>query len=514
MLNLARPLRPEDYLAMAWRRKWWILIPFVLVSAAGIGIVMHLPKVYQANTLILLVRQRVPTEYVRATVTESIDERIYSISTEILSRTNLQRVIDEFGLYKAESQKLTQEEVIELMRKHIDIQVKGGTGAAKRDKKDAFEVYFSGPEPKTVAMVTNRLASLFVEQNLKLREQQAEGTAAFLADQLKKTEAQLEGLEKQITAFKTRHMGELPEQMQANLGVLQQLQLQHQRISDSIRSAEDRKVLYINQVAELRKFASTEGTGEPVIVEAPQSGRETLQDALARLRAKYTDRHPEVMALKKRLEEEGAQAGGPRASGASSPDRPARQIRTARGQTGQLDTMIAGLQAQLAAVDSEIRHLRGEEEKIRARIREHEQRIENTPRREQEMTALARDYENTKKSYESLLAKKLESEQAKAMEQRQQGEQFRVIDPAQVPVKPWKPDILKLIALSLACGLGAGLGLALLQEYLDRSFKDPEDLAAFSGLQVLAVIPRIETVGKAGGGRTRSSAATRRARSA
>jgi len=151
------------------------------------------------------------------------------------------------------------------------------------------------------------------------------------------------------------------------------------------------------------------------------------------------------------------------------------------------------VQAQIAAAESEIRQLRAEEEKVRARIREFEQRIENAPRREQEMTTLTRDYENTKKLYESLLAKKLDSEQAKAMEQRQQGEQFRVLDPAQLPSKPWKPDMTKLFALSIALGLGSGLGLALLLEYMNRSFRDPEDLQAFTGLPVLAVVPTIET---------------------
>ncbi|MGQ9656069.1 MAG: GumC family protein, partial [Thermodesulfobacteriota bacterium] len=233
MFNLSRPLRPEDYLAMVKRRFSWILIPFVVVSLAGIAIVFQLPKVYRSSTLILLIPQRVPTEYIKPTVTESIEERIHSITTQILSRTNLLTVINEFGLYKEEAGKLSQEELIEKMRKNVEIQLKGGQQRGQRT--DAFEVFFAGSDPKTVMMVTNRLASLFIEQNLKIREQQAEGTASFLADQLKKTEADLQRQEQEITAYKTKHMGELPEQMQANLGILQQLQIQYQRVVDGIR---------------------------------------------------------------------------------------------------------------------------------------------------------------------------------------------------------------------------------------------------------------------------------------
>jgi uncharacterized protein involved in exopolysaccharide biosynthesis len=249
----------------------------------------------------------------------------------------------------------------------------------------------------------------------------------------------------------------------------------------------------MNQIAEFRKFSALSRPEEPaVVMESGPSGKETVQEALAKLRAKYTDKHPEVLALKKRLEDEGQGEGKGTGQAQSPAARETRRARTDRGFVSPTDTTIATLQAQLMAADSEIRQLRVEEEKIRVRVREYEQRIEGAPKREQEMTSLMRDYENTKKFYDALLGKKLDSEQARAMEQRQQGEQFRIIDPADLPAKPWKPDILKLLALSLAGGLGVGVGLALLMEYLDRSFKDPEDLQAFAGLSVLAVVPRIE----------------------
>jgi uncharacterized protein involved in exopolysaccharide biosynthesis len=281
--------------------------------------------------------------------------------------------------------------------------------------------------------------------------------------------------------------------------MLQQLQMQYQRLNDSIRSAEDRKVLYVNQLAELRRFSASARAEEAGIQEEIPSGPgqpttlEQLEASLAQLRAKYTEKHPDVVALKKRVEE-ARQVASAQPAGPGSGQGQSRGRRSGPGTRGldQTETMIANVQAQLAATESEIRQLRAEETKLKARIREYEERIETAPKIEQMMTDLTRGYENTRKLYESLLAKKLEAEQAKAMEQRQQGEQFRILDPAQMPAKPWKPDMRKMIVLCLVAGLGAGLGLALLVDYRDRSFKDPEDLEAFTGLKVVAVLPRIE----------------------
>lgn len=500
MLNLARKPRLEDYIAFAWRRKWWILIPFIVISGAGIAVVHKLPKLYRSSTLIMLVPQRVPPEYVRPTVTTTVEERLQSIATQVLSRTNLQMIIDEFNLYPDLSKSRTKEEVIEFMRTNIEIEMKRGQkGGTRRENVDAFELSFSHRDPRTAMLVANRLASFFIEQNLKLREQQAESTASFLADQLKKVEAELATREKEIADFKIRHMGVLPEQTSANLSMLQQLQMQYQRLNDSIRSAEDRKVLYMNQLAELKKASEGLGPEESAQPQEPPNTVEQLEASLAQLRAKYTDRHPDVLALKRRLEEaKGAvqiQGEAPQGDARAKAQRP-KQGGSTR-VSGQLETMILNVQAQLAATESEIRQLRAEEAKLKSRIKEYEERIETAPRVEQMMIDLTRGYENTKKVYESLLAKKLEAEQAKAMEQRQQGEQFRILDPAQLPTKPWKPDVRKLTILCLVLGLGAGLGLGLLMEYRDRTFKDPEDLEAFTGLKVLAVLPRMEVAPEA-----------------
>ena len=490
MLKLSRKPQLEDYIAFLWRRKWWILLPFIAITGLGLVGVHHLPKLYRSTTLIMLVPQRVPPEYIRPTVTTTVEERLQSIATQVLSRTNLELIIEEFKLYPELRNTKSKEEVVEFMRSNIEIELKRGQkGKSRGETVDAFELSFSHSDPRTAMLVTNRLASFFIEQNLKLREQQAESTAAFLADQLKKVEAELAAREKEIAEFKVKHMGVLPEQTPANLGMLQQLQIQYQRLNDSIRSAEDRKALYMTQLMELKKAMEAPSEVVEYYAEAP-SAVEQLEAALTQLRGKYTERHPDIVALKKRLEE--AKAGGSSLPQTGDKKGAPRRSSPPRQPSGQLQNAILNVQAQLAATESEIRQLRMEEVKLKARIREYEERIETAPKVEQMMTDLTRGYENTKKVYESLLAKKLEAEQARAMEQRQQGEQFRVLDPAQLPTKPWKPDMRKMTILCIAMGLAAGLGLGLLVEYRDSSFKDPDDLEAFTGLKVIAVLPRIE----------------------
>lgn len=468
MFNLARPVKPEDYLAVARRRKWWIIMPFVLIGAAGIVISLHLPKVYRSSTLILVVPQRVPEDYIKPTVTATIEERLRTISSLIKSRTNLTKIMDEFGLYRDKRDELSEDAIIETLRENIEIELKE-TGT-KGDRGTAFEIFYAGKDPQTVMMVTNRLASLFIEQNLSIREQQAQGTAGFLAEQLQKLKTDLEHQEDLLTHFKLKHMGELPEQMEANLRVLEQLQIQYQRVSADLRSAENRRALLINQPP-LADSGSI-GSSPPTI--------ETLYAELESLRSKYTDRHPDVILLRKRIKDlEGmGQASEIGAQGA--------------GQTSTVRPRISDRQAQIATVEAEIRRLRAEEGRIESKIKEYENRIEVTPKREQELLSISRDYENTKELYQALLSKKLEAEQAMTMEERRKGEQFQVIDPAPLPTKPWKPDMRRLFTLSILLGLGVGCGLAAFLEYRDRSFKDQEDLEAFAGIPVLAVIPRIE----------------------
>ena len=404
----------------------------------------------------------------KPTVTSTIQERLQSIGQEIMSRTRLEQVIAEFKLYQDEARSKTKEEIIELMRKNIRVEIKG--------KEGYFTIAYIGEDPKQVAMIANKLSSLFIEENLKLREQQAMGTTEFLGNELESTKAKLEEQEKSITEYKTKHMGELPEQKDSNLKVLEQMQLVHQRVSESLRAAQDRRLMLQRELTELQyptpsaeeKDGASATKGKSALTYEAQIYQLRMQ--LRDLQSKYTEKHPDIVTLKRKIAD-----------------------LESKKETQDLknNPRYRELNAMLAATDMEIKRLSGEEAKARAQINRYRDRIETIPKREQEMASLMREYQSTKEMYASLVQKSEAAQQAENLERRQKGEQFRVIDSARIPEKPFQPDIPMILLLGLGAGLGGGLGLCFLREQMDRSFHDPEDVEAVFGLRVMANIPKI-----------------------
>jgi len=231
----------HSYIEVAWRRKWYIVIPLVLSVAIAFGVYKILPKIYKATTLILVQSQRVPEDYVRPAISDSVANRLSTISQEILSRTRLERVIEELNLYTDLRTNLQMEEIIESMRKAIEVKVQSSPQYERG--QNSFSVSYEGNEPRTVMMVTNKLASLFIEENLRDREQQAGKTLEFITKELQDMENKLKNKEVDIRDFKGRSMGQLPQQWEANQRTLDRLQQQLQTTTEGIRTAEDRLIL-------------------------------------------------------------------------------------------------------------------------------------------------------------------------------------------------------------------------------------------------------------------------------
>jgi polysaccharide chain length determinant protein (PEP-CTERM system associated) len=519
MINPGKPFNIYDYFEIFLLRIWFFIIPLVIVMA-GTGIyVLLVPKQYRATTLILVTPQKVPEAFVRPTVTARIEDRLQSIGQEIMSRTRLEQVITEFNLYREEAKSLHREEIVELMQKNIQVQIKG--------KEGYFTISYIGEDPRTVTLVTNKLASLFIEENLKLREQQAQGTSEFLSIELKSTKAKLEEQEKHITEFKRKFMGELPEQREANLRVLDQLQMQSYRISDSIKAAEDRKVILQKQLSDFEILMSsiaqaqskqeewsltTDLSAPAPVLPAPkvrnpyETQLQQLKNHLADLQAKYTEKHPDILIAKKKIADLEAkfaefEAGRTEPAGGETAAKPAKEGSSSKASSkrepyrAQIDPRLAPrykeIENQLVAVNMEIDRLKQDDAKLKTQIARYRERVENTPSREQALSILTRDYNNTRESYASLLKKSQEAQQAENLERRQKGEQFKIIDPARIPEKPYKPDISRILLIGLFLGLAAGAAAVFFREQVDRSFRDAEDLQVTFGFKVLANIPRI-----------------------
>ncbi len=514
-----QPLGLHDYLAIGMRRKWYIIIPIVICIVGSFVVYKYLPKIYRSTTLILVQPQKVPADYVRPTITESVLSRLNTISQEILSRTRLEKVIEEFNLYPDLRKKLPMEEVVETMRKSIEVKIQ--TGLQKRDdSQNAFSISYEGRDPRTVMLVTNKLASLFIEENLKVRESQAERTSEFITKELLAIEEQLKKKEEDIRRFKERAMGQLPSQLEANLRILERLQQQLKTTTENIRASEDRAILLQTQIEQLK--AREPVTPTPIIRKAQPYSSEDLQieqmpqdpiiaqynklkGDLANAQTKYKDTHPDVIDLKKKISNlepkvkelmekfESEREARLKAKGDDvvieydlPPPKPDPNIERLIAQyTEQYNNAL--LEAKRSK--EELKHLREE-------IAFYQKRVEDTPKREQELALLTRDYDLLKANYQSLLDKKIQAQMAENLERKQQGEQFKILDPARIPEKPVKPDRNKVLLIGAVIGLVIGFGLAWFRESLDRSFHTVSEVENYLGIPVIATIPNLREEAK------------------
>ena len=507
--NDEKALTVKDYAEVFWRRKWWFIVPVFLGVSLSTLYSYSLPPVYRSSTLILVEPQKIPESYVHPTVTSSVEERLNTISQQILSRTNLEKIITEFGLYRTSdasstsaqdsmerllrrgrkilgdsqvSQRTdavawTPAEHVDRMRQSIEINVLGS-----RKQKNAFTISYSGKEPNTVMSVTNALASLFIEENLRVRERQAEGTSEFLTNELVTGEKKLKEVERNLKLFKEMHNGSLPDQLDANLKALDRYYLEHQNVSDEVRKLEERKIFYEQQLSNPSGTDSIKENRESNSGKGVLEGQlKDLQIKLSRLNSEFTENYPDISIVKEQIRElenrifENAPQSEPVRNDST------REVNFKRAND---------IKGQIQLVEAEIDTLKDRKKKISGLIKEYERRIENTYNNEMELLSLTRDYDISKQNYETLLEKKLNAKMSENLEKRQQGEQFKVIDPANMPTKPYMPNRMKITLIGSLCSGVISAGLILLLEYLYPYFRKPEDFQHIFDLPLLSTIQR------------------------
>jgi polysaccharide chain length determinant protein (PEP-CTERM system associated) len=469
---------PEEILHIVLRRKWLILVPF-LVAAISTAVVAHrLPKRYRSETVILVVPQRVPEEYVRSTVSARIEDRLSSLREQILSRSRLERVIQDFDLYEDLRATKVMEDVVEAMRRDIDVKVERG---------DAFRVSYISTQPRTAQQVTERLASLFIDENLRDRAVQAQGTSQFLETQLEEARRRLLEHERVLEAYKRQYAGQLPAQAPGNFQAIQSAQFQLQSVTEAINKDRDRRLVLEKQIGDVQVGSDPVTIGPAGEPSGPLSTAQQLdaaQTKLAALQTRYTAEHPDVTAqrrvvreLEARLKTEGSQtasvAPAPRLSGAEA-------LRQSR---------LRDLTSELKNLDAQLGRRQEQERLLQSQIASYQIKVDAVPTREAELTALTRDYETLKNAYTNLLAKREDSKIAVNLERNQIGEQFKVLDPARVPERPYSPNVMKIDFVGAAMGLMLGVALVGFLEYRDTSFKTEEDVMQLLKLPVLALVP-------------------------
>jgi polysaccharide chain length determinant protein (PEP-CTERM system associated) len=455
----------QKYLDIVKRRKYWIILPFLVTILGGLAYVLIAPKLYEATTLILVEEQSVPKDMVRPVVAESIDARLATITQQVTSRTNIEKIIRDYRLSEEQGSSLGIDELVEAVRKRITIDVdrnRGGGGPIS-----AFTISYQGKDPKKVTEVTNGLASIFILQNVEIRESQALGTSSFLADQVESVRTRLAEKEKEQKAYTERYMGGLPDQLNANLAMLGAAQSRQDQLSKNLTDMENRKVVIQQRIDELRKERLAAGPA--------MKDLSALKDQLAELELRYTGDHPDVIRLKKQIEAIEASEAKPEPDSSTNTTGPSKTEHALGKQVNDIEYDIANTKADL--------------KKVQGAVSMYQKRVEDTPKREQELLSLNRDYANLKEQYSSLLKRKLEADIGVNLEKRQKGAQFTVIDPAKIPTRPVKPDVMRILSMVLAVGLALGGGLAYFVEMMDSSFRNADDLEKKLKVPILVSIP-------------------------
>jgi len=490
----------EEYWAIVVERRWLILLPLFLTWAAVWAVSWILPATYQSESLILIEEQKVPEKFVAPNVATGLPERLKSMTEQILSRTRLQAVIDRLHLYSRPSDLsglLKSGDPVEQMRNDIKIELVETPGHPGQFM--AFKMRYSAASPDLAQKVNSELTTLFVSENVKAQHELSEDTTAFLESQLADARVNMEAQEAKVSAFKAKHLGELPSQLESNVQILAGIQNQLQNTQHALDAAKEQK-LYLESL--LQQYHSVlSPSGDPDSSWTPvQVLDKELMDMRLRLRdlqSRYTDGYPDIIALKEKLaevEELKKQAENEMAT--DQKDRNEKNgidSQTAGEVQHSSSTSVMQLQSQLKANQLEILTDQQHEKELESQIAGYQARLNLTPDTEQELTNISRGYEESKSNYNSLLQKQMQSQLATSLEHTQQGEQFRVVDPPSLPAKPSAPNHLWFSCSGLIVGLFLGLGLTFMRELTDLRFRQEKDLEGIVPVRVLVSVPRLAT---------------------
>ena len=483
----------QRYLGIVRRRHLQFLIPLLLGWAVVWGASWVLPPRYQSSTLILVEHPTMPRDYVKPNVNDDLQERMQSITQQILSRTRLLHIIEQLNLYTDQHSQTSSDLEVGRMRKDIDIELVRDAGY----QITAFNVSYSSGDPHLAQRVTSELTNLFINENLEVRQQQSEDTTKFLESQLETARKTLSDQEDKIRQFKAQHPGELPAQVGSNLQILAGLQSQLQTEEDALNAAKQQRVYLetlVNQYRSLQGSPKTAGSA-PVGLPAVNAELEKLRAQLADLSSHYTDRHPDVRKLRQQIAETEktrdqiiadlkAKDSGTADPNAVTPTADLPEMRDPSSPMAQLQGQLQSNRVEIASRERAVADLK-------TKVTDYQARLNQEPVREQQLSDLTRGYEQTKANYDELLKKKNESAMATSMELLQQGERFRIIDPPSLPVKPEFPNRLKFCGIGLGFGLALGVVVAGAFEMLDDRIYEEKDLQKLLPIAIISEIPTV-----------------------
>lgn len=522
----------KDYLVALRRRKKQILSTMGVLFVVSLLVAFLLPPVYRSTATILIEEQEIPTELVRSTITSYADQRIQEISQRVMTRANLMQLVEKYNLYPSQRRRETSEEILERMRKDIKLDIISADVIDKRSGMKtmatiAFTLTFNGETPDGAQKVANELTSLYLNENLKNRQQKSAETSTFLTEEAEKLSQHIAETEKKLAIFKAKNMNRLPELAQLNMSLRDRTDSEAMDVGRQISMAEERKFYLEGQLAQINpgtfsvsasgerilnsedrlkslqsQYASMAGVYSPNHPDVVKMGREiealkketgssgdtqeqmkrltALRGELATMREKYSEDHPDAVKLKKSI-----------ASLEESIKKSTESSASARAKKPENPAYIT-LQAQLESTVSELKSLNTKREELKAKMASYEAMLQQTPQVEREYLDLSRDHENSARRYQEIKAKEMEAQVAQELEKGSKGERFSLIDPPQLPEKPASPNRPAIVLLGLILSIGGGVGYAGILESMDASVRGSKALIGLVQAPLLGIIPYVE----------------------
>jgi len=531
---MAENISIQDMRGILRRRKKGFLLVFALIFLAALVIAFVLPPIYISQSTILIEEQQIPDEYVKSTITSFVEERLQAITQQIMSRTKLVEIMNQFKLYPEMRARYTMEDILKKMREDIALKTIGADVIDRRTGRPstatiAFSLSYQGKNPATTQKVANVLTSLYLEENLKAREQRASNTTDFLERELKSVMARIDTLENNLSRFKQTHAGSLPDNKALNIQAINRMERDLDQINTQLRSLKERRIYLKGQLTVVEPFKKLDEEEDPLIQRRMHLEARRLE--LIGLQTTLSEKHPDIKRLKREIIELETQVGqeGDPATRARSIDAMQKELAELRGRLGpkhpdvvslskKVDALeeendkpekekpeaedgreipdnaaYINLMTQIATTDMELKSLMQEKQGLKKRVSEYQARLEKAPTVEKEYLNLIRNHENAKEMYNDISQKFMEARVAQGMEEAQQGERFTITDPAQLPERPYKPNRMAIIMIGFVLALGAGVGVGAIGESLDSSIKTSDELQRLTGTPVFSVIPLMET---------------------
>jgi succinoglycan biosynthesis transport protein ExoP len=522
----------REYVSFVARRRWPMLFTAIVIVAVSAAVAVLLPPAYRSTATILIEEQEIPSDLVRTTISSFADQRIQVISQQVMTRSTLMQIVEKYDLYPKQRKRETTEEILERMRKDIKLDLVtadvGGRGGSRSNAAIAFTLSYDSESPEKAQKVANELVTLYLNENLKNRQQQAKETSSFLAEEAERMATHISEIEGRLAQFKRLNMGRLPELAQLNLQIRDRTEAELADVVRQLQTVEERRFYLDAQLVQIKPNSPMMSlTGERIL--GPEDRLRTLQAQYAGMTGIYGTEHPDMVRVRGEMEalkRETGKADDPQEKFKRleklrteltalreryAPDHPdvvklTRSVDSleesiandATAEKGTVPVMkpenpaYISMQAQLDALNSEEKALRTKRIELKDKRDQYEKRIEQTPQTEREYLDLNRDHENSVVRYREIKAKQMEAEVAQQLEKDAKAERFSLIDPPQFPEKPRSPNRPAILLIGAVAALGGGVGYAGVLEGLDGSVKNPKQLTRTLQVPLLSVIPFME----------------------